>query len=465
MRSCAVSSGMNNGIAAIAVLTFRGAWRSRLTHCVAALACSSILALVLTARGDGTLSGLLKLVIEYSLKAAFWILAVSGLWAGCGAVSEDIRRRHIQLLAVKPLRPSELWLGRWIGISAVMALTLAVCGVLVGAIASAAMNSSAAPAERKHLGEHVLNARWRLLPSERVTRQDVEKRLADLKADGTISERASAEDAWRYALQRVKWERSTVQRGESTEWTFRVPQSVRVPQSGNAKAWARIRLYSPLRDRRETAMEWTFAAPSGNAGYSLSIPPDGVHYLDIPPSLVKPGATLLVRFRHAGEAEDAPVMFDPDAPIEILVTRSGFAGNLARAVLIIFCWLSIVAAVGLTAGTAFSMPVALFVTVCVFIIASGSAFFTEASVVNYAKVHDPEKISAYARAASWLLGKISLLLEPLARLDPAQCLIDGVYIPWSATFTTCALILGTYAALLFAAGVFLLKRKELALPE
>ncbi len=456
-----------NRVIAISILTFRAAWRSRAVHSALALVCAAVFAFALTARGDGTLPGLAKLIIEYSFKAAFWILAMFALWAGCGAVSEDIRRRHIQLLAVKPLRCSELWLGRWLGISTIIAIAIAICGILVGVLATVAGNTYACPkSETDVLNDHVLTARWRILPDEHIPHHEVAQCLSSLKADGTISERALPEDAWLYALQKVKWSRATVLKGVSKEWTFAIPKSVR-PRAPNDGAWLKIRLRSPTRDREPTSMEWTFTSLNGKPLHTLSVslPPDGVHYVKIPTSVIKGGDTILVRLSQVDNSQNEPLMFDPYAPLEILVSRSGFGGNLARALLIVGCQLSLVAAVGVTAGTAFSMPVAVFVTVCGFLVSSGAVFFTSEKVVNYAKVHDPEKVSAYARSASWVLHKLSRLLDPLIRLDPVQLLVDGIHIPWSATIVTCVVILTTYTALCFVAGVYLLKKKEVALPE
>ena len=58
-------------------------------------------------------------------------------------------------------------------------------------------------------------------------------------------------------------------------------------------------------------------------------------------------------------------MLDPEQNIELLVREGSFEMNLVRALLILLGHLALVAALGLTASTVFSFPVATFIAVSV----------------------------------------------------------------------------------------------------
>lgn len=457
---------MNNALA-IAALTYRSLWRSRLIHWLVALVVILIMALAATARGDGTLIGITRLVLEFSLRSAYGILFSSAVWAGCAAVSEDIRRKHIQLLAVKPATPADIWLGRWLGLCLSIIPSLLTCGIFIVFIGWSARTASAPWNEKLCLRNHLLTARQSFVPSERIEHSEVEECLKSLKADGTISPKAMPEDAWLYSLQQVKWEKASVQPGKIRDWQFYIPSSVAVENGNPARAWLRVIFHSPQRDQPPAKMKWSFLEENGavRGSFVFSLPPDGTHTFEIPPQVIQPAKVLILRFQSADDSHPFPIMFDPDRPVELLVTSSAFAGNVVRSLAILGCELALVAAVSVTAGTAFSMPVAVFVTFCAFAVFSGARFFTAAKVVSYSTVHDPPQVAPYLQVASSILNRLSSAAEPITRLDPLEKLLDGVRVSWSSVVLAAIVMVLIYGGIFFAAGTFLMKKKELALPE
>jgi len=112
-------------IAAIALLALRTTFRSRVVLVLSALLFVAAFLLPGAIRGDGTPEGLVRLHLTYSLGIAGFLLALSNLWAGCAAVSQEADDKTLQLLLVKPVPRFRIWLGKWLALLLVNALLLA----------------------------------------------------------------------------------------------------------------------------------------------------------------------------------------------------------------------------------------------------------------------------------------------------------------------------------------------------
>ncbi len=76
---------------AIARLAMSNAIRSRVVASLLALLVLAVLVLPLTIKSDGTLAGHVRIVLSYTLGLSFAILTLATVWAGCAAVSLEIR--------------------------------------------------------------------------------------------------------------------------------------------------------------------------------------------------------------------------------------------------------------------------------------------------------------------------------------------------------------------------------------
>ena len=66
--------------------------------------------------------------------------------------------------------------------------------------------------------------------------------------------------------------------------------------------------------------------------------------------------TITVEFTNADRDVSDTVVFDPETGVQILIRETGFESNLIRALIVLLCHLTLIAALGLTAGTVFSLP-------------------------------------------------------------------------------------------------------------
>ena len=83
---------------AIAGIAIRSAIRSRVVLVLLALLLIAIVALPLTIKGDGTVTGAVQVLLRYTLGAVNIILSIATLWAGCAAISAEVQEHQIHLI-------------------------------------------------------------------------------------------------------------------------------------------------------------------------------------------------------------------------------------------------------------------------------------------------------------------------------------------------------------------------------
>jgi hypothetical protein len=150
----------------------------------------------------------------------------------------------------------------------------------------------------------------------------------------------------------------------------------------------------------------------------------------------------------------------------VLYPEGGFGMNFARGLGIIFCWMALLAAVGLASASFLSFPVAAFFSLGLLTVSFSSGTLSTAiangSILGYnaeTGVAGPSPVDAVVipafRAA---LGVINLARQ----FSPIDLLSSGRRITWSElglAFSQIVLLLGGIFALF---GIFVFSRRELA---
>jgi hypothetical protein len=465
------------GIAGLAVRT---AVRSRFLLCLTLLLLVAVLALPFLIKGDGTAAGRVKVLLHYTLGFTALILAATSLWVSCGAISQQVESRQIQVLAVKPVRRWEIWLGNWLGLLAVNALLLALAAGLVAAFVHRTVWSSRTGArDRQALLDEVLVARLPVLPVEEPLDEAVSRRLTEWSDEGRIPAGVPQATVLSVIRRTIEAERSTVPAGHRKEWIFHMPPACRTESFA-----VRFQLSASFRDRLPVTGDWTVerAGIPGAFCFRTENRLNGYHRFVVPPASTPPGAPrgpgrsafsaadprVVVRFENAPRPTSNTAVFDPSGNIELLVPRGGFAGNLLRAVLVLYAQLAVLVAVGLTAGALFSFPVATFVAAAVVLIAVLGHSFTSAAASEAAHREEIEAPAAPSPALSFAqhtLENADAVVRPLLDTDPLNLLSDGILVPWRSVGLTVGLRAALYAAVAGAVAGWCLKRRELALPS
>ena len=88
---------------AITGLTWKAAFRFRLFLVIAVLLLTSVVALPILIKDDGTARGFTQILLTYTLTTITALLGLSTLWLSCGTLARDIEECQMQMVAVKPV--------------------------------------------------------------------------------------------------------------------------------------------------------------------------------------------------------------------------------------------------------------------------------------------------------------------------------------------------------------------------
>ena len=208
-------------LAAIAALTARSAVRSRIFLALTALLVLIVIGLPFTIEGDGTTAGIIRILLSYTPALAGIVLGVAALWTAGAAVSREIEDKPLQLVAVKPVRCFELWLGKWAGILALNGVLLGVTGLAVyGAVQFRMHDGRMNEQEIRRVRRELLVARRRVTPESATLDRRARRFLERLRADGLVPASMSPREALCHARRDIVIRRGTVPPGASCGWLF-----------------------------------------------------------------------------------------------------------------------------------------------------------------------------------------------------------------------------------------------------
>jgi ABC-type transport system involved in multi-copper enzyme maturation permease subunit len=430
-------------IAAIALLALRHVFRSRVVLILSALLFAAAFLLPLGLRSDGTPEGLIRIHLAYVLGLASFLLTLATLWAGCAAVAQEADEKTLQLLLVKPVSRLRIWLGKWLALLILDAALLA----LVGAAAAATLHhhlrrggfDAAALAAARQTTLTALETVRAPLPD---VDADVRAEFERLRAANRLPDAPAA--AIRQSLRRtVLAQRFAVAPGAARRWTFDLPgghaaASVLLVQFRcNASVPGAADLDATL--ELEIGGQTVTRAVRGMAGS-----PQTLAFADVPAGAAQAVAT----FRNHG-AHGATLFFDPADGLVLRRPAGTFAGNYLRALAQIYLRLALFAAIGVTLGTLFSLPVATFLTLVLILVLQLSGFIVAAAQVDRATFvenvapfgaaahahgeSEPPAPSLAARAAAtvlfWAYRATYLTLRPLLEDRTLDDLATGTWLP------------------------------------
>lgn len=444
---------------AICIQSLRAALRSRVVLVLLLLLLAVLIGLPLSIKGDGTATGQVQLLLQYTLGLVGFILSLVTLWAGAAAVSREMETRRLDLVVVKPVHRGQIWLGKW------LALVVLNAG-LVGSCAIVGYFWLYHSLRQMRLED----AAWRQLCEENLVALRVAQPLIP-----DVREAARADLAARRA------------RGELAADT---PDGVLLPllekqalatayavAPGSNRTW-RVDLEQPLDGKTPwfVSFQCSSSDPSGapikgrwllrpvGAGEprlcEVNMVPAGRHLLRM--TELAGAKSLLLTY--ANQEPTATVFFQPGDGVEVLSVAGSFVGNYARAWLLLYGRLLLLAAFGVMAGSLFSFPVAAFMVFVFFLMLNLSGLLQAFAAPD-----------VLVSAAGWKAQGLSLLrqfyhaifflMRPLEDGHALEKLAGGRLIAWSQVAWAWLVQVGLYGVACALLGISVLNRREVGKPE
>jgi hypothetical protein len=450
---------------AITWLTWKAAFRFKLFLVIAVLLLISVVGLPLLIKDDGTARGFTQILLTYTLSTVSGLLGLSTLWLACGTLARDIEECQMQVVAVKPVARWQIWIGKWLGIISLNATLLGLAGVSIFLLLQ--WRASRLPAQEQNtLRNEVLVARGSAKPAsvdkeiDATTEQAMQERLKQSRVD-----RVDLTEVRKQIREQVKADYQLVPPGYTKRWLIDL---------GLAKNYLRdrplhLRIKFNSADKSPSGTFgglWAVGVPQKTALWRsevMSLAPDTFHEFAIDPNLFDENGVLTVQFYNGNETA---LLFPLDEGIEVLYREGGFGLNFVRGLGIIFCWMSLLAALGLAAASFLSFPVAAFcaVGVMTLVFASGTMAnaVSEGTIANY----DAEKGTKGSSAADVVViptFRAVLKVISLARdFSPIDSLSTGRSVTWEQLGLAFGQVVVLLGGCLCAFGIFVFNRRELA---
>jgi len=452
-------------IFAITWLTWKAAIRFRLFAVVAALLVLAVVGLPLVVKDDGTARGFAQIILTYTLSAVTILLAFSTLWLSCGTLARDIEECQIQVLATKPIGRWQIWLGKWFGIASLNAALLVLAGACIYGLLE--WRATKLPLmEQAQLRQELLVARGSAKEGDLSTYidQDTETILQNrLKQNPGIS--ADLNEVRNQIREQVKADYELVPPDNMRRWDINL---------GMAKDYLRDKPLQ-LRVKFESADHsplgnfvglWEIGNPDTTNFVMLppmpGMAPDTFHEFTIPPNLYSDKGMLTIVFINQNNMS---LTFPLQDGMEVLFPQGSFLINFIRALGIIFCWLVLLAAIGLMAASFLSFPVAAFFSITMLLVAFSSG--TLAETVDLGSVTTGTTPTAATRSLTDTIfipifkGMLAVL-NLVEKFSPIDALSTGRSVPWSELAAAFGQIVVLFGGLFAVIGIFMFSRRELA---
>jgi hypothetical protein len=449
-------------ILAIAAIAVRNAIRSRVVASLLFVLAVAMVGLPLTLKGDGTPEGQVQILINYTMGFTALILSLASLWAGCAAVSTEIAEKQMQMVSTKPVHALQVWLGKWLGLMAVNGVLLCVAaGTAYGLLHWRTGPGQFPEGERARLHREVLTARQAIQPVAPDIEPEALRRYRELQLRGELATNAPPAAVMEALREQIRVQINTVPPGFAKRWEYRVP---------------------PGPPDRSISLSFRFVSsrlgPSSIEGLWIAGPSDlpnkyqiaatniagGVQRIPLP-SDVGAAGTVMVEYANM-DSNGVSVVFDTAAGPLLRVEAGTFAPNFARAILVLLAHLAFMSALGVTAGSLFSMPVATFLALGFIFVLQVAGFLKEAADQDVLiPWHEgPNRGPNWADAALRLLFRgVHAMASPLKGPDVLAMISSGERVGWLLVVDAALLQVVVAGGLLALVGSFVFSRRELAL--
>lgn len=487
-------------VRAIARNTIAQAVRVRVAFVIMALYIILVPSLPFLVKGDGTLRGLLHVVIGYSLILAGLLLGLLTLALSTTTLWTEFRDKQVYLLEAKPVRRWQVLLGKLAGILVInlallafmAAVTWASVQYLVGRAERQArvipeantLEKRRAERQLREAREQVLTARRALLPEpppasdrESFIERNLSLRVQQLERSELVSPQILAiadPVARRLSLEALARRQlaeefanliNAVPPLYTRIWRFAGLQAARLP---GTNVTLRFKYFSS--DRRSEDpdhVRWEFGVPNRTKVYRRddTFMPDEVHEIQVPSNAIGEDGVLEVRFTNL-EPRRPTLVFSESDSIQVLIPVAGFVGNLSRGLGVILAKVLFIAALGIFCSTFLSFPVSPIVAVAslalIFLVSSLRADFERGFTLDESRGESPTA-AAVERATKAFTNALHAILPPLPRYAPSEQVSSGEEVSLGLLLEATWLLAMVYGGALVLLGARIFERREVAL--
>ncbi len=451
-------------IFAIAALTWKAALRFKLFLVIAVLLVMSVVVLPIIIQDDGTAEGFTQIILTYTLSTITALLGLSTLWLACGTLARDIEECQIQVVATKPVARWQIWLGKWLGIVTLNIVLLALAGGSVFLLLQWRVAQKPA-AVQQTLRSQILVARGsaKEASSDAEIQADTDRILA-ARLKSTPVDAVDVPEVRKQILEQVRGDYQLVPPSYERIWKIDLG-AVKDRLHGKPLQF-RFKFNSAQNSGGTFDGIWNVGDPPKTAAWetnTISLATDTFHEIAVPPDLLDDHGILTVTFVNPNNTS---LLFPLGDGFEVLYPDGGFALNFARGLGIIFCWMALLAALGLAAASCLSFPVATFFALGMMAVVLSAGTLSDSIENGSVAAGNEEKgIAGHSVMDVVLIPAFKGILKVvnfIRDFSPIDALSTGRSITWGELGLAFLQIVVVMGGILAVAGIALLARRELA---
>ncbi len=421
-------------------------------------------------------------LLQYGTGGSFWIIALLIVLLSVASVAFDQRDRTIWQTMTKPVSAWQYIAGKWLGIAGLSAVLLGVCasGIFLftdyirnqpakGEIQPYVSATGLISEDRMILESRILTARVGKKPDPPIT-QDNPDFLASVEAyidNQRAINPTFAEDDEEFAevvdslYKSYIASRYRLVPGQWREFVFE--------GMGGARSSDRlITLHLKVKTNANNPTHFyrlRFSWEGANSIIEKVVSLGTINRIEIPNDAVLDDGDLVIYIMNAGRSDDPSIPPEilniPEADgIEIAYSVGSYHLNFARVVFVLWVKLMFLSIIALTAATFLSFPVAVLMSLTVFLSAEGAGYI--ASSLESFRIQNQQGETIIINL---ITEKISIFISNLfsvyADLRPTSRLVEGRLLSWGEVAVG-VLVLGAVSAAMFVLACLIFRRRELA---
>lgn len=443
-------------------LTLRSILRERVALSMLALLALVLLLLPAGLETDGTIQGALRMHIRYSLGFSSFLLAAMTIWASCAAVAGDLSSKRLQMVLTKPVSRTEIWWGKWLAVVTLVSCLLLICGGVTYLRVQRMIHAEGlSPDEKAKVYSQQLTSRRPVDPLKEDFSEKAKELANEQIASGVIPP-SIPEDAVISEMKRFLLVSSyAASAGESASWTFHLKKPLQAGQTiqlgygydGSAMGVSQIPGVWKLGTEEATSVfiKETFETPYGEKVIPIRVSPE-----------MAGAKTLTLSFENLNK-EGGRVFFKTDKGVRIFFQAGGFIMNLFRALLLLSGLLAILAAIGVSAGSIFSLPVACYVSAVVLMLQAFSGIVEEVVEAGPEQRQEEQSILSYGinQFQYRVYQGVLIGLKPLQVESPLGRVSRGVLISPVELLKIFCLRFAPIVLLISGGGILLFSKREI----
>ncbi|MDF3130848.1 ABC transporter permease subunit [Kiritimatiellaeota bacterium B1221] len=443
-------------------LTLRSILRERVALSMLALLALVLLLLPAGLETDGTIQGALRMHIRYSLGFSSFLVAAMTLWVSCASIAGDLSSKRLQMLLTKSVHRAEVWWGKWLAVVTLVSILMLICGgVTYLRIQHMVKTADLTRAEKAEVHSQFITAR-KPVDADYIDFSDEAEAMAEaqIKA-GAVPENFPKEQLVSQMEHYLRVSQNAASAGEFIPYTFQLPHPL------------------VLGSQFQISYEYD-GASMGNStapgAWHIDLPgkqdvqifeteenPYGTKVIEVTVDEKLAGASnLTLRFENRSE-ESGRVFFKTDQGVRLFFGGGSFSLNLFRALLLLCGMLALLAAIGVSAGSVFSLPVACYVSAVVLLMQSFSGTVEEVVAAGAPVADQEESILTHGIKVFQykVFEGVLVVLKPLQMESPLGRVSKGITVSAGEMSSVFLLRFAPVVLLISGVGIFLFSRREI----